>query len=189
MNETLPLRDSSFAYGRISRLLHWTIAALVLLQFTGMGLKLWLGRESELAGFMVGLHQPTGTILFVLIVIRVIWALLNRANRPHHGGGAFGLAASAGHFLLYVMMVFVPFAALARAWGSDRGFAPFGFQIFAPQTQEVAWTQAIGGWHGEVAWVFGLVILGHILMVGVHETMWRDGTLAKMAGRLRRNPA
>lgn len=189
MTQTLPLRDSTDAYGRISRLLHWSIGALVLLQFTGMGLKLWLGRESEFAGFMVSMHQPTGTILFVLIVIRVIWALLNSGHRPHHGAGPLGLAAKAGHFLLYVLMVFVPFAALARAWGSERGFAPFGFQIFAPKTPEIAWTQAIGDWHGEVAWVFGLLILGHIVMVGIHETMWRDGTLAKMAGRLPRKPA
>ena len=28
-----------------------------------------------------------------------------------------------------------------------------------------------------------LLIAGHVLMVGVHEGMWRDGTLARMAGR------
>lgn len=183
------MRDTREAYGTISRALHWSIAILILLQFTGMGLKLWLGRGSELAGFFVRLHQPTGTILFVLVAIRVIWALTNRRNRPEHGQGLIGHAAAAGHFLLYVVMVFVPAAALIRAYGSERGFTPFGFQIFAPKSPEIGWTAAIGEYHGEAAWLLGLLILGHIVTVGIHETMWRDGTLARMAGRPGRKPA
>ncbi|WP_283178368.1 hypothetical protein [Gemmobacter sp. 24YEA27] len=37
--------------------------------------------------------------------------------------------------------------------------------------------------HGELGWVFGALLIGHIAMVGLHEAMWKDGTLAKMAGK------
>lgn len=182
MTQTLPMKDTPLAYGRVSRFLHWAIAALLALQFLGMALGRLLGDESAIAGFFGGLHQPTGTILFLLISMRVIWALMNAGNRPEHGGGLLGTAARLGHMVLYLLMILVPFAALARAYGSDRGFAPFGFEIFAPKSPEIGWTGAIGSWHGEMAWFFGALILGHIVMVGLHETMWRDGTLAKMAG-------
>lgn len=189
MAKSLPMRDTHHAYGPISRALHWSVALLILLQFIGMGMKLWLGRGSELAGFFVRLHQPVGTILFVLIVIRVIWAMANRRNRPGHGQGLVGRAAAVGHVLIYAAMVFVPTAALLRSYGSERGFAPFGFQIFAPKSPEIGWTSAIGAYHGEVAWLLCLLVLGHIVMVGVHEAMWRDGTLARMAGRISRKQA
>ena len=189
MAETLPLHDTRRAYGTISRALHWLIALLLLLQFTGMGAKIILGRGSPTAGFLVGLHQPVGTILFVLIAIRIVWAIANRNNRPDHGHDFRGRAAIAGHLSLYALMAFVPTVALLRAWGSERAFAPFGFEIFSPKAPPFGWTSTIAEYHGEAAWLLGVLILGHIVMVGVHETMWRDGTLARMAGRITRRPA
>lgn len=181
----LPLRDTPQLYGRITRLLHWAIATLMMWQFIGMGLKLALGRH-PVAGFFVGSHQMVGTVLFVLIALRVVWSLANRGNRPHHGAGLIGLAARLGHLSLYAAMVLVPVSALLRAYGSDRVFAPFGFQIFAPQQPPIAWMVEFGSLiHGELGWVMLALIAGHVLMVGVHEGMWRDGTLSKMAGRRR----
>lgn len=182
----LPLRDSPHAYGLITRILHWGIAALLLWQFVGMGLRLIFGRQ-PFVSFFVGSHQMVGTILFSLITLRVIWALINRRNRPGHGIGLIGRAAALGHLALYAVMLIVPSAALLRAYGSSRVFGPFGFEIFPAQEPEIAWMVKLGDLiHGELAWVLAVLILGHVVMVGVHEAMWRDGTLARMAGRHRR---
>lgn len=183
--QSLPLRDTDQAYGRVSRLLHWSIAALMLWQFLGMGLRLLLGRQ-PVVSFFVGWHQPVGTVLFVLIALRLAWALANRGNRPDHGRGLGGRAARLGHLALYLVMAAVPAAALLRAYGGERAFAPFGFQLFPAQTPPVGWMVGLGdALHGEMAWLLLLLILGHVVMVGVHESMWRDGTLARMAGRRR----
>lgn len=182
---TLPFRDTRAVYGRLTRLLHWSIAALVGWQFLGMGLRLLLGR-TPLVGFFVGSHQKVGSVLFLLIVLRIGWALANRANRPDHGPGLLGAAATAGHLVLYLVMLTVPGAALLRAWGSERVFAPFGFPVFPAQMPEIGWAVGIGdALHGELAWVMLALIAGHVAMVGIHESMWRDGTLARMAGRRR----
>jgi len=183
--ESLPLRDTSDRYGRLTRLLHWSIAALVLWQFLGMGLRLALGR-TPLVSFFVGSHQKVGTVLFLLILLRVVWAFANRRNRPGHGAGLLGLAARLGHLALYAAMALVPFLALLRAYGSERPFAPFGFQIFAAQQPPIGWMVGLGdALHGELAWLFLALIAGHAVMVGLHEGMWRDGTLSRMAGRRR----
>ncbi|VDC31315.1 cytochrome b [Pseudogemmobacter humi] len=180
---SLPLKDTPRAYGRVTRILHWSIAALILWQFTTMILKNGLGwspRDSA----VVGSHGMVGTAVFGLIVLRVLWALINRGNRPDHGAGLIGIAAKAGHGLLYLVMLIVPLAALSRAFGSERPFGPFGFELFPAREEPIAWMVAFGdAVHGELGWVLGLLILGHIAMVAVHEGMWRDGTLAKMAGR------
>ncbi len=181
----LPLCDTDRLYGKVTRFLHWSIAILMLWQFAGMGLKLALGRHPLVAIF-VGAHQKVGVVLFLLIVLRVVWALAMRGNRPGHGPGLLGLAARFGHLLLYAVMVIVPLAALLRAYGSDRVFAPFGFQIFPAQLPEIGWMVRLGeALHGEMAWLLLALIAGHVVMVGLHEGMWRDGTLARMAGRRR----
>ena len=111
----LPLRDTPRVYGRVTRALHWSIAAMILWQLVGMGLKLWLGRESSIAATFVGSHQWVGTLVFGLIVVRVIWALINRSHRPAHGHGVIGVAARLGHLALYAAMVIVPLVAILRA--------------------------------------------------------------------------
>ncbi|WP_246032966.1 cytochrome b [Falsirhodobacter xinxiangensis] len=179
----LPLRDSPDMYGRVTRLLHWTIAALMLWQFLGMALRLIFGRR-DFVSFFVGGHALVGTVLFVLIVLRVVWMLANRKNRPDHGDGLLGLGARLGHLALYAVMATVPSVALLRAWGGDRGLSLLGVEVFAPKAVPVEWTQTLAGAvHGELAWVMLALIAGHVVMVGLHEGMWRDGTLARMVGR------
>lgn len=179
----LPLCDTTVTYGLITRLLHWSIAALLLWQFTGMGLRLLLGRQ-PIVSFFVGSHQPVGTVLFALIALRILWALSMRHRRPPHGAGLVGLAARLGHFALYAMMLVVPGAALLRAFGQTRAFAPFGFELFPAREVPLQWMVDLGDLlHGEIAWLLSLLILGHIAMVIVHERVWRDRTLTRMTGR------
>lgn len=181
----LPFRDTHAVYGRMSRFLHWTIAILVIWQLLWMG----LGRifeEHPVVETYGGFHAQIGTILFVLIVIRALWALSNRNNRPGHGTHFFGRAASLGHALIYVVLLAIPTVALIRAYGSQRVFAPFGFTIFPAQEPPIKWMTDLGGaLHGELGWLLAILIVGHVAMVGVHESMWRDGTLARMLGRRR----
>lgn len=181
----IPFRDTPQAYGLITRILHWAMGALILWQFLGMGLRLIFGRQ-PFVSFFVGSHQPVGTVLFVLVVLRILWAVANRRNRPDHGTGPVAIAARLGHLALYALMLIIPSVALLRAWGSDRAFAPFGFQVFPAQEPAIAWTGQLAGLlHGELAWLLLAAILGHIVMVAVHERKWRDGTLSRMAGRPR----
>lgn len=180
----LPVRDTPQRYGLVSRLLHWTIAMLVIWQLLGMGAGYVFGERPWVDAFG-SQHMRVGTILFVLIAIRAVWAMLNRDNRPAHGTHFFGRAATLGHALIYAVLLIVPTVALLRAYGNDRVFAPFGFTIFPAQEEPVRWMVQLGGaLHGELGWFLAILILGHVAMVGVHEAMWRDGTLARMAGRI-----
>lgn len=182
-NQSLPMGDTPARYGLVSRALHWSMAVLMLWQFLGMGLKLILGR-TPLVGFFTGSHAEVGTVLFLLIVLRMVWAMANRRHRPDHGAGLLGQAARLGHLALYLTMLVVPAVALVRAYGSDRVFAPFGIEVFAAQQPAIGWTVKLGGaLHGELGWVMLALIAGHVVMVGLHERVWRDGTLARMRGR------
>lgn len=176
-------QDDPTRYGTISRALHWSMAALMGWQFAGMGAKLAFGREHPLTEALSANHSQIGTVLFVLVLARLVWAFANRRNRPAHGTGLLAKAAVAGHTAIYLLMLLVPLFALVRAWGRERGFAPFGFEIFAPRTPETVVTGAVelgDMFHGELAWIMGALILSHIAMALVHHVVLRDDRLRRM---------
>ena len=74
--------DTPTRYGAISRALHWAMAALFAWQFAGMLLKFVLGRV-PLMKFWVGTHSSIGTLLLILLALRLLWALAQRLHRQH----------------------------------------------------------------------------------------------------------
>lgn len=180
----MQLRDTPERYGTISRLFHWSMAALILWQLTGMALKVTIGRDHAITRIFTPYHSAIGTVLFCLIVLRVVWLFVNRAHRPDHATGFMGYAARLGHFALYALMFTVPLAALIRAWGGERAFAPFGFEIFAARSPEAVVPAAVtfgDALHGELAWVMAALILGHIAMALFHQFVLRDRLMKRMA--------
>lgn len=176
--------DSPARYGLVTRVLHWGMAALLAWQFTGMGVKLTLGKH-PLTAFLVGTHKPVGTLLMLAILLRGAWGLSQWRRRPPHPRTAIGRLAGLGHALLYALMFYIPTVALLREYGSGRGFAPWGVPLFRQTGEQIAWMMAPANLsHGVLAWTLLAVIAGHVAMVALHHVFWRDTTLARMAGRL-----
>jgi cytochrome b561 len=182
--------DTPQRYGLISRALHWGMAALFIWQFTGMGVRILVGRHPVTA-FMVGSHTGIGTLLMVLLLLRGAWGLANAQRRPPHGGGLVGRLARLGHLALYAMMFIVPCLGLLRAYGSGRAFSPFGIPLFPGfQGGPITWMTAPGNAaHGLLAWTLLALVAGHVAMVIVHRLIWRDDVLNRMAGRPRHETA
>lgn len=182
-----PLLDSAQRYGLVSRFFHWAMAATLAWQFTGMALKITVGRENAIAAFIMGTHKPVGALLMLLVLLRAAWALLQWRRRPRQPRSLLGRAATAGHAVLYALMLYIPLVALMRDYGRGRGFSPFGIPLFPETGQQVDWLMApASASHGLMGWVLLALIAGHILMVLVHQAFLRDGTAARMAGRLSR---
>jgi cytochrome b561 len=180
-----PWLDTPRRYGLVSRMLHWGMAALFAWQFAGMAIRILVGRHPVTA-FMVGSHASVGFLLLLLVLLRGSWGLASASRRPRHAPGLLGRLATAGHLLLYALMLVVPALALLRAAGSGRGFAPFGLPLFARfEGGPVGWMVAPAhAAHGLLAWVLLGLVAGHVLMVVVHRWLWRDDVLQRMAGRL-----
>ncbi|MBR0680453.1 cytochrome b [Roseomonas eburnea] len=185
----LQWRDTPESYGLVTRLLHWTMALILLWQFTGMILRLVLGR-TPLMAFWVGTHQSIGSVLLMLIVLRLLWAWANRKRRPGHDRSGIGRAALVGQLALYALLLVVPALALLRALGSGRGFAFFGHQVVERTGQRIEWMAGPADLlHSKLAWLLMALILGHAAMALVHHVVWRDGVLMRMGGRGARRPA
>ncbi len=174
--------DTSERYGLITRLLHWGMAAMFAAQFASAAAHWALPRENALREVLWSYHVALGVTLFILVLLRGIWGLLNIPVRPRHSGRV-GQAAVAGNVAIYTLMIIVPAVRLLSAAGSDRGLTYLGLTMFPPLETEIAWMQLPAEWHGEMGWILAVLVFGHIAMATVwHHLIRRDGVLYRMIG-------
>lgn len=162
----MPTGDNTDRYGQVSRALHWGMALLILWQFLSAGAHFLLA-DTAIEEFFWASHKPLGLLLFVMVVIRALWAMMNVARRPP----SINLAAKTGHIALYLLLAVVPGLALLRQYGSGKSFEPLGIPIFSGfEAEEIGWMVAPGDWlHSWLGWLLLATILGHIFMVYWHR--------------------
>ncbi|WP_320196962.1 cytochrome b [Agrobacterium rosae] len=119
--------DTLERYGLVSRLLHWTMAYLLIWQFIVIlawrlfGDTQWVRTVTSLGPG----HGTVGLLVIVLAVIRAIWWTVNRNRRPVQSTTVTGRAAIVVHASFYLLMFSIPALALLRAYGSGKGWEPW----------------------------------------------------------------
>lgn len=173
-------RDTKQRYGTVSRLLHWTMAVLVIWQALKLFDRIndgqhWVGQT------LVPWHISVGTLIGVLIVVRIAWALRNLRNRPPPAQPpTLAMVARAGHIALYVGLVLLPVSGISIMVGNGYGLEAFGLQI-VPAGPEIPWLATFGGvLHSPVAWLMVMLVIGHIVMALWHGLVRKDGVLQRM---------
>lgn len=158
--------DNQQRYGRVSRLFHWGLSVLLTWQFASALAREFI-EDTALEQFLWSTHRPLGSLILLLVILRVIWALTQRAHRPP----SVHKLALAGHILLYTLTFLVPLIGLIRQYGSGRAFEPFGIPLFAGwEGDRIEWMMSLGGLlHGELGWVLLALIAGHAGMALFHQ--------------------
>ncbi|MDN5843655.1 MAG: cytochrome b [Alcaligenaceae bacterium] len=172
------MSDTPERYGRTTRYFHWGMAVLFLWQFLKFFDRIdegehWVGQT------LVPWHISVGTLLLVLGLYRVYWALKQRGHRPHVHGMLASLA-TIGHFMLYLVMVLLPIAGILLMVGNGYGLKAFGMQLVAKSETEIAWMAGLGELHSPLAWLFLILVVGHIVAALYHHFVERDDTLTRI---------
>jgi superoxide oxidase len=172
------------AYDRMSVALHWVIGLGIILL---AGLELFRGEFPKGHFIREGLkpiHQPLGTILFGLILVRVMWRLL-LAKVPDGGaeGGFAALAGKAVHVALYVAMIALPLAGLTYVFGSDKGVDFFGLFTLAVPLKAVLGDVAKSAREVHETLGVGILVLAgmHAVAALWHHYLLKDGVLTRMS--------
>lgn len=181
-----PWHDTPERYGRISRLLHWLTAALVIIQLTVtiswgiFGKTPWTVQLAQVAP-----HGAVGLMILIVIVIRSLWRFHQRHQRPALDKHFSGRIAHAVHHLFYILLWLIPGLALLRHYGRNRALEFYNIELIPAAGREISWLMTPADLlHGVMAWLLLALVIGHVAMVGVHQWLWKDKTLNKMAGRL-----
>src|SRR5690606_37559782 len=126
-------------------------------------------------------HISIGTLIGVLVIVRIAWALRNKDNRPPAPQPpTLGLLARAGHVALYVALALMPLTGISIMIGNGYGLEAFGIQL-VPAGAEIPWLAAFGGViHSPLAWLLVLLVIGHAGAALWHGLVRRDGVLQRM---------
>jgi len=191
----MALKNTARDYGSVAKWLHWSMAALFLASYCTVYYRQWFTEEETPENWIaLQLHLSVGLTLAALVALRIFWRAANRLPEPEPGRRIEQLAARAGHYTLYAMMVLMPVTGYIGTGVHTEYFLTFEIPKFA-DTRLFAWLvgdglrmtfeefeKPVDFIHKEVMGelVVWLLILGHILAALYHHFGKKDRTIRKM---------
>jgi cytochrome b561 len=192
MNEAAAAwRNDSQRWGRVARVLHWTVAALVIAQLAfGMRFaRLDMYQSTDVAWYRewIGTHKSLGLTILLFVLARLAWRLSNPTPSSAETPVWQRAAARLNHLLLYALLIVQPILGLAQssAYGATTRF----WNLFAiPSIVPLAWSRpatdivrkTTQDMHAVTARVLLLLIAIHVLAALYHQFARRDGVLMRM---------
>ena len=163
-----------------SRLLHWTMAAMVLTML-GNGVAM----VASLANYhvLVSIHRPLGVAILILVVVRFVNRLLHPPPPlPATMSRAERLAATASELTMYSLMFVLPLVGWGMLSAAHYPIVLFGslhLPYILPHNAMLYAVLRKG--HTILAYLFFLTFLAHFGAMLFHTLIVRDGILKRMA--------
>lgn len=162
------------------RLLHWSMAALILaILFIGVGM---LSTAGPAYTALLSLHRPLGATLFILAAIRLAIRIQTPAPPlPEDMSSLLRTTVKASHALLYAAMIAMPLIgwAMLSAGGYPVKLGPsLTLPPLVPQDLRLFGLLRMA--HTLTAFAFFALILGHFSAALIHAFIRRDGVFSAM---------
>ena len=172
---------SAQRYTGVARLLHWTMAALVLMSIP-VGFILLSLPQGRVQDTLFDLHRSVGVLLFVLVVIRLAWRLAHPPPPlPDDLPAWQRIASGTVHRLLYAILLIQP---IIGWWGTSAFGAPISvfwlFELPPLVSKDEEAARQILGWHDIVGITLAVTIAIHIGAALFHHFVRRDEVLGRM---------
>ncbi|MQX35704.1 cytochrome b [Roseospira navarrensis] len=165
-----------------ARLLHWSMAALLLATIPAGIVMLQDGLDRTTQNALFIFHKNVGVLLFILILVRLAYRWRHRpAPLPDDLPGWQRTAARLSHGALYAFLLVMPIAGYVRV--KAGGFPietldALGVPSLVPRSDALAEAAKTVHATGGLA-VAGLVVL-HISAAAYHGLVRRDGVFSRM---------
>jgi cytochrome b561 len=177
-------------YTRTAIFLHWLVAVGLIGTFA-LGFYMHDLSLSPNKLKLYSWHKWAGTTLLALIIARLAWRLTHRApGFPQSMGRTARVAAHAGHWLLYGLMLAIPFSGWLMS--SAQGFQVVWFGV-VPLPDMVSKDAALGALLKDVHVVLNytllVAVIGHAAMALHHHFIKKDRVLTRMLPMLGRTGA
>lgn len=179
---TTPATEAAVrGYSATARVLHW-VAALLVAILVPVGLAMTRTGEGPLTNALYELHKSFGILIFVVMLARAAFRLVNGAPPPAPGLTSIELFLSkAVHIALYALLLVMPISGYV---GVSMCCSPVNLFWTIPVpisfTGSEATVKSILWMHSTASYVLiGLFIL-HIAGVVNHAMIKHDGVLARM---------
>jgi cytochrome b561 len=170
----------SLQYGTTAKVLHWIIAALLLVQYS-IG---WLMPDIHggmKPGVAMTFHVSLGIVILILIVLRFAWRLAHPVAPESSLPPWQRLSSEGVHWLLYALVL----ATTLTGWlfASFRGWSISLFYLVPlPMlaSGNASAAKAFDGLHQAMEWALLVVIGLHVASASVHIFIYRDRIMQRM---------
>jgi cytochrome b561 len=165
-------------YPLTSRIMHWSVAILVLATWL-LGILIQFAKQEVSSGFYL-MHESIGFLLLWLMLLRIGNKLIAKA--PHQKGDVTTkLAASVVHGLLYLFLVVMPVSGFLATNAHGFPLVWFGIvPIWSPLAGAPEIADALSTVHVFSAWALLTLFVLHFGAVLLHHVIKRDTTLYRI---------
>lgn len=182
-----PVRDLPSRYGAVAMVLHWLIAAAIIINIIVV-LAAPEGHSPERLT-MMSFHRALGLTILVLSIVRLVWRWINPAPPPPRGLAPWmRIAGTATHHLLYGLMIAIPLAGWLMVSASHS--APSWFGLFnwpllpgfagLDKAASHQWHETFETIHVALGWAMIILIPAHIGAALYHHLLRKDNVLLRM---------
>ena len=175
------MQKRASTYDKVTVLLHWTIGIGII----AIGLLEMLRHEVPKGTFLRGglkaLHQPAGTVLFALIMVRIMWRATFGTTIDTVKRNFSTYAAKLTHLALYAMMVGLPLLGILSVFGRGKPI-DFGlFQLVMPLGDLIGpYARSMKSAHEALAYGILLLAFVHAVAALGHHYVLKDNLLLRM---------
>jgi cytochrome b561 len=167
-------------YGTTAKVFHWTIAALLAVQYPVGWLMPDIHRGMQ-PGAGMTFHVSIGLIILVATMIRLIWRLSHPVAPESSLPTWQRLTSEVVHWMLYVTVLFT--TVTGWLFASYRGWS-LSFLYLFPfpmlSAENPAALKSIDGLHQAAEWSLLAVVAVHVAAALVHLFYYRDGVMRRL---------
>ncbi|MBC6414245.1 MAG: cytochrome b [Chromatiales bacterium] len=189
------VKNTASDYGVIAKWFHWLTALLFLGSYISVYYRHWFTEEKTSENWIaLQMHLSIGVTIAVIVVLRIIWRITNRAPDLEKGTKLQHMAAHAGHYSLYAIMIIMPVTGYIGTGVDTEFFLMFDipkfestqlFDFLVINGLGITFTEfeePVDFIHKEILgkWLVWLLILGHASAALYHHFIKKDRTLLKM---------
>ena len=175
------LRNTETRWGSVAQAFHWLIAALIVVQ-GAIGLTMVELGMTPTKVKVFALHKSIGLTVLALVLLRLAWRLTQRAPREVPMPRWQLAAARTSHFLLYVLILALPFSGWL--FNSAANFPLEWFGMFHVPSLTRGLDPVLKAFalraHVVLFWVLVAVVVVHVFAALWHHFRQRDEVLLRM---------
>jgi cytochrome b561 len=179
LESDIGLYSTSSRYGAGAQAFHWLTVMLVLAAYMlskGDRYSLY----SPAADGLRRIHETLGVFVFIVVVLRLLWGLIDDAPAKRPMPRWIAAAAKFVQFALYALLFSIPATAVLGTWLEGIPVTLLGFDIAPPITQ----AHTLGQLIMEIHTILGNILLGtagaHAAAALFHHFYLRDEVLRSM---------
>lgn len=174
------IKNTENSYGIIARILHWFIGVTILCMLV-VGYYM-AGLAPTPAKFeLYGMHKATGFLLFLLIIFRLIWRIINIQPKPVENTPHWQEVAAKLNFkVLYVLTLAMPSSGIFMCLYGGYPINVFGMFTISAFTKNPKYSELAAEFHNAFAILIIISVSLHFMGAMYHHFYKKDRTLKRM---------